>query len=301
MMNGSGLAGHHSPTGGQETVGQGYLMAISDQEFDAMRQLIYRRFGINLTDQKRSLLVGRLQKLLRGSGFSTFQDYYQHLINDKSERALSDLVDRISTNHTFFNRESDHFSYFMDTALPEVVAKLKKEGRRDLRVWCAGCSSGEEAYMLLMLMREFLGAEYSRWDAGVLATDISDRVLSIAKEGVYPEERLASLPGHLKTKYFRPVGQGQWQVQEALRREGTFRRFNLMNEHFPFKKAFQVIFCRNVMIYFDQATRENLVRKFHQFTEPGGYLFIGHSESLGRSQSLYRYLMPAAYRKELKA
>ncbi len=275
----------------------GNLMTISDEEFRRMRELIHRRFGINLSDQKRSLLVGRLQKLLRTSGFATFGEYYEHLLQDRSERALSELVDRISTNHTHFNREKAHFDYFLQTALPTVAERLKKQNRRDLRIWCAGCSTGEEPYMLLMLMLEFFGAEYRSWDAGILATDISDRVLAVAKEGVYPEERVGLVPEELRRKYFQPAGPGQWAVREPVRREATFRRFNLMNETFPFKRPFQIIFCRNVMIYFDQPTREALVRKFHRATEPGGYLFIGHSETLGRDQSLYRYLMPATYRK----
>jgi len=151
--------------------------------------------------------------------------------------------------------------------------------------------------MLLMLIREVLGSEYRRWDAGILATDISDRVLAAARQGLYPEEKLSNMPAELKRKYFRQQPDGRWQVDEGLRREATFRRFNLMNNTFPFKKPFQIIFCRNVMIYFDQPTRDTLVKKFHRLTEPDGYLFIGHSETLGRSQTLYRYLLPAAYQK----
>ena len=276
----------------------GYLMEISDQEFKLMRDLIYQRFGINLTDQKKSLMVGRLQKIIRASGFATFKEYYEHLLNDKSEKALSDLIDRISTNHTFFNREKEHFRFFVETALPTVVARLEKENRRDLRVWCAGCSTGEEPYMLLMLMAEFFGANYGQWSAGILATDISDRALSIARAGVYAEERIADVPETLRRKYFKRLPDGNWGVIDRLKNEATFRRFNLMNAQFPFKKPFHIIFCRNVMIYFDQPTREALIGKFHQFTEPGGYLCIGHSETIGRSQSLYNYLMPATYQKE---
>jgi len=277
--------------------GQNHLMLISDDEFNAMRRLIYDRFGINLTDQKRSLLVGRLQKLVRSHGFSSFQDYYQHLQKDTSERALSELVDRVSTNHTYFNRENDHFEYFRKTALPTIIARLKRANRMDLRIWCAGCSSGEEPYMLLMLMREVLGSEYSRWNAGILATDISDRVLGIARKGLYEEDGLRDMPEDLKRKYFSQQANGQWQVKSDLQQEATFRRFNLMNETFPFKKPFQIIFCRNVMIYFDQPTKDTLVNKFHQLTEPDGYLFIGHSETLGRNQGHYKYLLPAAYQK----
>ena len=271
-------------------------MAISDQEFEALRSLIYQRFGINLTDQKRSLLVGRLQKLLRTNGFSTFEEYYAFLQRDGSGQALSELINLISTNYTYFNREKDHFDFFYQTALPTVVKRLRQQNRKDLRIWCAGCSTGEEPYTLLMLMAEFLGQDYRNWDAGILATDISERVLSVARSGIYPEDRVRQVPEQLR-KYFVKRQDGQSAIRDDLRREATFRRFNLMNNQFPFKKPFQIIFCRNVMIYFDQPTRDALVRRFYQATEPGGYLFIGHSETLGRNHDLYRYLIPAAYQK----
>jgi chemotaxis protein methyltransferase CheR len=273
------------------------MMAISDQEFGQLRDLIQARFGINLTEQKRSLLVGRLQKLMRQLNLATFSSYYEYLSNDKTEGTLSELVDLVSTNHTYFNREKDHFDYFSAIALPKVVAKLKKENRKDLRIWCAGCSTGEEPYTLLMLMMEYLGADYSSWDAGILATDISDRALTIARCGTYANDRVMQLPDPLRKKYFIRAGDGEMAVVDNIKKEATFRRFNLMNTSFPFKKPFQMIFCRNVMIYFDQPTREALVSRYHQHTEPGGYLFIGHSETLGRTQSLYRYLKPALYQK----
>lgn len=273
------------------------MLDISDQEFSDLRDLIQKRFGINLTDQKRSLLVGRLQKLMRELNLATFAHYYQYLIEDKTERALGELVDLISTNHTYFNREKDHFDYFYETALPAIAKKLRSENRKDLRIWCAGCSSGEEPYTLLMLMMEFFGNEYSSWDAGILATDISDRALTIARAGTYSNDRVEQLPENLQRKYFQKAGAGEMAVVDKIKREATFRRFNLMNETFPFKKPFQMIFCRNVMIYFDQPTRDALVGRYHQSTEPGGYLFIGHSETLGRSQTLYNYLQPALYQK----
>lgn len=276
----------------------GMLMSISDEEFGLLRSLIYDRFGINLTDQKRSLLVGRLQKVLRQSGHNSFKSYYQALLDDPTEQALSKLVDRISTNHTYFNREKAHFDFFLETALPTIAKTLEKQNNRDIRIWCAGCSSGEEAYMLLMLLREYFGNRYSGWDGGILATDISSRVLDIAKRGVYPQDRVRMLPEHLLRKYFRLLPDGQYEVANELRQEATFRRFNLMNDVFPFKKPFHIIFCRNVMIYFDDPTRKTLVQKFHRHTAEGGYFFLGHSETLGRGQSLYKYLAPAVYNKQ---
>ena len=273
------------------------MMDISDQEFNSLRQLIYDRFGINLTDEKRSLLVGRLQKMLRQEQLSTFKDYYDYLKTDSSGKAVSDLINLVSTNYTYFNREKDHFDYFQKTALPAVCEQLKKQSRKDLRVWCAGCSTGEEPYTLLMLMHEYLGRQYSNWDAGILATDISERVLATAQAGIYEADKVASLPEALQRKYFNKLPNGKMQICDALRKEVTFRRFNLMNKTFPFKKPFQIIFCRNVMIYFDQQTRNALVQRFNNSMEPNGYFFVGHSETLGRDSELFSYLMPAAYRK----
>lgn len=272
-------------------------LTISDQEFDQLRQLIYRHFGINLTDQKKSLVIGRLQKILRQFGFVRFEQYYQHVIADTSGDALNNLVNQISTNHTFFFREKEHFDFFLATALPEAIARSRAAGQKVLRVWCAGCSSGEEAYTLAILMRECLGREYSSWDAGILATDISAKVLAIAEAGIYADDRVELLPVILKQRYFSRLSDGQWVVNSDVKQEVTFRRFNLMNEQFPFKRPFDIIFCRNVMIYFDQPTREALVNRYFQNTLLGGYLFIGHSESLPRDRCPYAYVSPAIYRK----
>ena len=151
--------------------------------------------------------------------------------------------------------------------------------------------------MLAMLLLEFFGKEYASWSGGVLATDISEQVLARADEGIYSKEHIDNLPPDFVRRYFRPKEKDCWQVIDQLRKEVTFRRFNLMNQRFPFKKPFQIVFCRNVMIYFDRQTRDDLVRRFHDFIEPGGYFFIGHSETLGREQTLFRYLMPAVYQR----
>ncbi|MCB2189274.1 MAG: protein-glutamate O-methyltransferase CheR [Deltaproteobacteria bacterium] len=274
------------------------MMTIKDSEFEAIRALVYQKFGINLTDQKRSLVVGRLQKMLRAKGFHDFGQYLAYIQGDESGRALGELVNRLSTNHTFFFREREHFDFFLTRVLPHLAEKKKKKSIKDLRIWCAGCATGEEAYTLMMVMLEFFGSQYYSWDAGLLATDISGDALKTAQEGTYPQERVANLPGELLRRYFRRGPGDLWLVDQRLKQEIVFRRFNLMNQVFPFKKAFDVIFCRNVMIYFDQPTREALVRRFHQFTAPGGYLFIGHSESLRRDSCPYDYVMPAVYRKK---
>lgn len=273
------------------------LKPITSSEFHALRDLVYQRFGINLTDQKQSLVTSRLQALLQSQGFASFADYYRYLLEDLTNQGLDELINRISTNFSYFYRESTHFDFFAKLALPQLLKDLRCTGSNDIRIWTAGCSTGEEPYMLIMLMMEVLGLEYGQWSTGCLATDISERVLSIASAGVYPEDRVSRVPAPLRQKYFKPAGTGLVKVHERVREEITLRRFNLMNTELPFKKPFHMIFCRNVMIYFDKSTRDALIRRFHQITEPGGYLFIGHSETISRDQGMYKYVMPACYQR----
>lgn len=280
---------------GQHKVPIEPLMRISDTEFNLIRALVYERFGINLTEAKKSLVVSRLQKTIRLLGMNSFKQYYDYLMADRTGKALETLINRISTNHTFFYRESSHFDFFRQHVLPEITTRIRQSNARDLRIWCAGCSSGEEAYTLMIEMKEFFGSEYALWDAGLLATDISTSALQKALLGEYSQENVSHLPAYAR-RYFCRVGEDRYRVSDELRREITFRRFNLMTP-FPFRKKFHVIFCRNVMIYFDQKTRVELLRKFYDFLVPGGYLFIGHSESLGREQQLFQYVVPAVYRK----
>jgi chemotaxis protein methyltransferase CheR len=270
---------------------------ISDREFNAIRELVYARFGITLGDHKKSLVVGRLQKVLAKRGFRTFQQYYEWLKSDATGNGLEELANRITTNHTFFNREPAHFEFFADTLLPQLVEKRRAEGKRELRLWCAGCSSGEEPYTLMMLMREHLGSEASGWKTVLLATDLSETALRKAIAGVYDQERVSQMPLHLRRRWFVNQKDGNVRVHDDIRNAVIYRRHNLMSATFPFKHQFDAVFCRNVMIYFDHQTRLDLVTKFHHHTAPGGYLFIGHSETLGRDETAYEYVLPALYRK----
>ncbi|MGK5094500.1 CheR family methyltransferase [Deltaproteobacteria bacterium TL4] len=273
-------------------------LSLSVQEFELMRTLIYNRAGISLPDQKRELLQSRLNKLLRGRPFDSFKAYYDYLIQDRSGKEIIKLVDAVSTNHTYFFRENEHFEFLRSSVLPEIIGKLKEKREWDFRLWCAAASSGEEPYGLLITLMEYLGADYPRWKAGLLATDIAASVLEKAKQGLYQETQLDKVAPALKMKYFSKKSENLWEVQSAYRAEITFRRFNLMNVNFPFQKKFHVIFCRNVMIYFDQPTIEKLVNRLYECTVPGGYLFVGHSESLSRINNPYeRYVQPAVYQK----
>ena len=273
------------------------LGQLTDKEFDDIRRIIYDNFGINLTEQKRSLVFGRLFKLVKSAGYHSFQEYFNYIKNDTSGKAMGDLINRISTNHTFFFREKEHFDFLKNVVLPEIEARNQNRPAKDLRIWCAGCSYGDEPYTYIIVMLEYFKSKYSLWDAGLLATDISEPAIIAAKSGIYSNERIRMVPPQLKAKYFKQIGADDWVVSDRLKKEITFRRFNLMNQTFPFKKQFDVISCRNVMIYFDQPTRDQLVKRFFQHTITGGYLFIGHSETLRSDSCPYEYIKPAIYRK----
>ncbi len=267
---------------------------ITLKEFHMLAGFIEEHYGIHLKDEKQSMLVGRLQNVVAELGFQTFTQYYEYLLNDKSGQAGTMLVDKITTNHTYFMRETGHFYYFRDVVLPYLKATVPD---KDLRIWCAASSTGEEAYTLAMLIDEFFAKEKMFWDTKILATDISGNVLEKAKKGIYSKDQIAPLPAAWKTQYFKPYTESSYVVTERMKHEVLYRKFNLMEEHYPFKKKFHVIFCRNVMIYFDLPTKNEVIQKLYESLHPGGYLFIGHSESINRESSAFKYISPAIYRK----
>lgn len=276
-----------------------FQLTISENEFQLIRNLVYDNFGINLGDHKKGLVVGRLRKVLIENGFANFGNYYDFVKSDSSGKALTTLIDKISTNHTYFYREKQHFNFLSKSALPEITHKLEKEKNKNLRIWCAGCSSGEESYTLSMALLEYFGNKLQNWEARILATDISLEILNRAKEAIYPDSNVSNIPNSLKHKFFQKFSDDSWTLKENVKDLILFKRFNLMQESFPFKGKFHIIFCRNVMIYFDQTTRNNLINKFYEFTTPGGYLFIGLAESLNRTGCPYTYVKPGVYKKEL--
>lgn len=270
------------------------MITITEEEFRWLSAYIKANYGINLKKEKEMLVTGRLQNVLIENGFKSFTDYYQYIRSDKTGKAVNTLINKITTNHTFFMREADHFYYFRDYVLPYLSKAVRD---KDLRIWSAGCSSGEEPYTLAMLMEEYFGNEKVWWDTKILATDLSTKVLGKAIRGSYKKETLDALPPYWRLNYFEKLDNENSEVIDKIKKEVIFRKFNLMEENFPFKKKFHVIFCRNVMIYFDEETKTELVNKFYDYMEHGGYLFIGHSESLVCGEAKFRYLMPAVYRK----
>ncbi|MGE5613576.1 MAG: CheR family methyltransferase [Bacillota bacterium] len=270
------------------------MLKITRKEFRQLAGFIKANYGINLKEEKQALVTGRLANVLLQNNFDNFSDYYNYVISDKTGDAVITLLNKITTNHTFFMREADHFFYFRDKVLPYLKNSVKNN---DLRIWSAGCSTGEEPYTLAMIIDEFFGREKAQWDTKILATDISVKALETAIKGIYSPDRITPLPSRWKINYFKKHDD-YYIIDEKIKKEVIFRRQNLMDEKFPFRRNFHVIFCRNVMIYFDANTKSELVNKFYDLTEHGGFLFIGHSESLNRSETRYKYVMPAIYRKE---
>ena len=221
---------------------------ITDKEFELLSKFIKFNYGINLKEEKKSLVMGRLQTVLYQKNMKSFSEYYEYISSDKTGKGVSDLINRITTNHTFFMRESIHFDFFKDKVLPKLKETVHD---RDLRIWSAGCSSGEEPYTLAMLIDNYFGREKLFWNTEILATDISSQVLKIAKNGVYTNERIEPIPYEIRTKYFKRINNESSEVVEAIKKEVTFARLNLMNKSFPFTNKFHAIFCRNVMIYFN--------------------------------------------------
>jgi chemotaxis protein methyltransferase CheR len=274
-----------------------YLLALTDADFSFVSTLVYDTFGIRLTEQKRTLVAGRLSRRVRQLGYSSFRDYFLHLQDDHSGVELSELINRVTTNHSFFFREPEHFNLLAREILPPLMEASARKPGSSLRVWSAGCAAGEEPYTLAMILRDLMGKQPGArsLNAAILATDVSMDALMEAQEGVYPETRIKDLPEVYRKSYLSEAGNGLWSVNKEVRSLVTFKRMNLVREKYPFKSQFDIVFCRNVMIYFDTPSRTRLVEAIFKVVKPGGWLFIGHSESLPRETCPFKYMMPASY------
>lgn len=271
------------------------MLQISDDAFRKIATLVYDRFGINLTDKKKALVRGRLHSLVKASGMDSFDDYYEHVLKDESGLDILKLIDKISTNHSFFFREPEHLEFLKQSVIPEIVQVLERQNDNAIRIWSAGSAAGEEAYSIAMVLTDHFGYDIAKYDIGILATDISVTALEHAVEAAYVPQKIEGVPERFR-RYFKKLPDGRYQVVEKIRKMVLFKRLNLMRPDFPFKGRFHVIFCRNVMIYFDLETRKALLEKFNRYMHPEGYLFIGHSETLGRDTRFYRYVRPTIYK-----
>jgi chemotaxis protein methyltransferase CheR len=251
-------------------------MKVTDKQFKFFSDLVYRECGINLHEGKKQLLQARLAKRLRHTGIQSVSEYLDFLADDSGE--LIHFLDAISTNHTFFFRESQHFEC------------LQAEHEH---IWCAASSSGEEPYSIMIYCLE------KGFRPHILATDISTKVLGMANRGIYPGERVKNLPINIMKKYFQK-GQGQWadhiKVKDEIKRTIRFERFNLLTNPLPHQQ-FNVIFCRNVLIYFDNFVKEKVINKLYSALKINGFLIIGGAESLTNVQHKYKYIRPSVYKK----
>ena len=268
-------------------------IALSDREMDRIVRLVYERCGITLHQGKRALVVARLGKMLKSGGFRSFSEYVRHVETDHSGHELSVLIDAISTNHTSFFREDEHFRYLAARVVPPLAA-----ADRPVRVWCAACSTGQEPVSIVVTLMDAL-PERQHGRIRLLASDISTRALKTANAGVYPSRVVQGVPAPvLKSHFERGLGadEGKVRVRAHVRRVIEYRRLNLI-EIDGLNETFDVVFCRNVMIYFDKAVQQRVVSMIERHLAPGGHLFIAHSESLNGLSHELTWMAPAVYQR----
>ena len=273
------------------------MVSMSSREFASLSRFIYEQCGIKMPEGKKTMLEGRLQKRLRVLGMKSFAQYVDYLFQpDGNNDELVQMIDHVTTNKTDFFREPDHFDYLQNKVLPEWWAKY---GTRRLMLWSAGCSTGQEPYTLAMVLQEF-AAGRPGFDFQILATDISTRVLEQAKKAVYSEELIAPLPSVLKTKYLlrsKERQSGLVRIIPELRARVKFRRLNFLDGDFGLREPLDIIFCRNVIIYFDRQTQARLLQRFFAHMRAGAYIFMGHSETLSGLDVPLVSVAPTVYRK----
>jgi chemotaxis protein methyltransferase CheR len=271
-----------------------------DRDYEFIRGMVYTHSRINLGADKKELVSARLGKRLRATNIATVADYCRYLQGPKAGEELPHLIDVISTNHTYFYRENAHFDFLDQTILPELMAMCTTARWPRLNVWSAACSSGEEPYTLALVLEHFFGRQAAKWPWRIDATDISHPVLSKAREGVYKADAVDKIPPALLRMFFQegtgPLA-GTYRTKPTLQQNIRFQQLNLLGPSLPFTEPFQVIFCRNVMIYFDRATQEELVNRLTRHLAPGGYLLVGHSESLTGIKHSLEAVRPAVYRR----
>jgi chemotaxis protein methyltransferase CheR len=261
---------------------------LSLEQFGRLCRLIYDRLGLSFDDKKIDFLSKRVSKRMDCLGLDTPSEYLMHLAyGESSESEMQALANLITTNETYMFREYEQLEAFANACLPEVVARKEQQGNRGLRIWTAGCSSGEETYTVAIIVREVFPA-ISEWDLQILASDIDEQRLAMATAGVYDKRSMKNVPPEYLDRYFTRTGEN-WRVRPNTRSMLSFQHLNLHDRMQMRQMRFvDFIFCRNVLIYFDDASRKAVVDHFYNALNPGGFLFLGHSESVGRISSAFR-------------
>lgn len=266
---------------------------MTEDEFLRICRFMQNRYGINL-ERKKEIIEGRLENYIRMNGFDSYTEYMNEVELDITGKREQELVNYLTTNHTFFMREFEHFDFLRQEVLPWL--RRQEERGKDLRIWCGAASTGQEPYMLAMLLKDFFGLEHEQWDTRVLATDIATDALQQALLGVYEKEQIENLPDVWKRRFLRRRDDGRYEVTQEVKNEVLFRQFNLMDV-FPFRRKMHIIFLRNVMIYFNKDTKQELIQKVYDVMEPGGYLFIGRTETIDRENTPFKLIQPSIFRK----
>ena len=266
---------------------------FNDQDFARVKKMVYDFAGIDLNDSKKSLVYNRLSKRIRFLGLSSFKAYLDYVV-EQGESEFVHLINAITTNLTFFFRENHHFEYLAETVIPRLIKENQRT--KKIRIWSAGCSTGEEPYSLAIVLKETMPAG---WDARVIATDLDTNVVQTGQSGVYKDDRLKGVSESRKKRWFLKGGgsmQGWIKVKPELQEIIDFGQINLMND-WPIKEKLDVIFCRNVVIYFDKPTQSKLFDRYANQMADSGYLFVGHSESLYKVCDRFELLGKTIYQK----
>lgn len=271
------------------------VFTLTESDYRHLAELVYKKSGIHLGPGKKELIRNRFSKILREKGLNSFGDYYDLVSNDSTGREIDRMINAISTNVTSFFREPVHFEFVSTEVLPGLIDK-KQYG--NIRLWSAGCSTGEEPYSLSICLQEFQeGVRHLSVNYNILATDLSTQVIDLARKGVYDEYSVDNISMAIKKKYFKKGtgrNSGFVRLKSSVMAPVSFSQMNLMKS-FVFEKKFDVIFCRNVLIYFTEEDQKNLVDGFYNNLKKGGYLFIGHSESLMKFRNQFEYVRPTIY------
>lgn len=274
--------------------------SLSVSDFSRLSSFIYNQCGIKMPDSKKIMVEARLRKRLRDLNMQNYAEYCDFLFSQRgSEAEITHMVDVITTNKTDFFREPKQFSFLSNNALPEFVNIDGTGIQRPLKVWSAGCSTGEEPYTLAIVLNEF-GQKFTKYSFSILATDISTRVLEKAATGIYEEGKIAPIPKSLIHKYFLKSKNKEKKlvrVVPQLRSSVKFQWLNFMQDDFGIRETFDLIFCRNVIIYFDKPTQEKLIEKLVSQLKPGGYFFLGHSESIFNTNLPLAQVAASTYKK----
>ena len=272
---------------------------MTDNDFHRLGKFIEQRYGIKMPSSKKFMVQARLQKRLHELEYEDFNDYINYIFSPQGRDEILRMIDEVTTNKTEFFREADQFEALYELVLPEII-KGKQEGAKNVNIWSAGCSTGEEPYSIAMICSEFFSATDGGFDYQILATDLSQKVLDHARQAIYYKKDIAAIPLSLRKKYLlksKKQPQEVFRIIPEIRSKVEFKQHNLIKKRDFMDRTFDIIFCRNVIIYFDKSRQTELFKKFHQYLNPGGFLFIGHSETLMNSDVPFELVKPKIYRK----